>query len=170
MAFVVEDGTGLSDATSFASVAELKAYLDDRGRDRSSFSDTQIQQALIRASDYIETRWRVRFKGRRLSADQALSFPRIGLYDEEHRLVEGVPERLKRSSIEYAFRALSSELIPDPEVHKSGLRIRGQRTKVGPIEEETEFQQDDRQLLRAYPAADRLLIGYVVAGTRVVRA
>jgi len=170
MPLVVEDGTGLSTSNSYVTLAEFKAYHDDRGNDYSACSDAQIQSALIRSSDYIEARWRRRFKGRRLAGDQALSFPRVGLFDDEFRLVEGIPETLKRAQHEYAFRALTTKLLPDPTTDATGLRVRRSRRKVGPIDTEIEYQQDASQLLKPYPAADRLLRAFVIAPGEVVRS
>lgn len=170
MAFVVEDGTGLSAATSYVSVAEFKSYHGDRGNLIEACRDTDIEKALIRATDYVEARWRHRFKGRRLAGDQALSFPRIGLFDEEFRLVEGLPARLKSATHEYGLRALSGSLLPDPTTDASSLRVRRQKRRVGPIETETEYQQDPERLLKPYPAADRLLRGYVIAAGEVIRS
>lgn len=171
MAFIVEDGTGLEDATSYVSVQEFRDYHDDRGNDySSSCKDTDLQKHLIRATDYIETRWRERFRGRRMSSEQSLSFPRLWLYDDEGFIVEGVPERLKRATHEYALRSLGGDLLPDPTTDASGLRLRKTREKIGPIETEIEYQQEYREDLRPYPAADRLICTYVGPAGLVYRA
>lgn len=170
MAFIVEDGNGLEDATSYLSVVDFKAYHDDRGNSYSSFTDPQIQQALVRSTDYIERRWGARFLGRREFEDQALSFPRVRLFDEEGRVVEGIPKRLEQATAEYALRALSITLLPDPEIDATGVKVKESVEKVGPIEFRTEFADTvGRTLLRPYPAADRLLLDYV-ASPGVIRA
>ena len=74
MAFVVEDGTGKTDANSYITVAEMKEYWTDRGTDYTSLSDAVIQGYCINATQYINMRYS--FKGYPTSETQALDFPR----------------------------------------------------------------------------------------------
>lgn len=172
MAFTVEDETGLEDANAYISLAEFKAYWDDRGYDYSSITDENIQIAIIKATDYIENRYRKRFRGTREFTAQALSFPRLRLYDEDGRLVEGLPTRLKNATAEYAKRAITAELAPDPTIDDRGQKVTRFREKVGPIEEETQYSEAGGiAIYRPYPAADALLQEYIMpAGGRTMRA
>lgn len=171
MAFTVEDGTGLSDANAYISVAEFKAYHDERGNSyEAACKDSTIQQAIIRATDYIEKRWRNRWKGVRESEAQALAFPRVYLFDEDGYVIDGIPAKLKQATAEYAVRAITITLMPDPQIDDTSLRVRRKREKVGPIETETEFAEEAPRDLRPYPAADRLLIDYVTPAGRTYRA
>lgn len=168
MAFVVEDGTGLSSANAYISVAFADAYFLDRNITTWTCTNTVKQAAIIKATDYIEARWGKRFMGRAEFPEtpQALSFPRVNIFDRNGYLVTGLPEKLKRATAEYALRAYSAELLPDPTIHESGLAISAKTEKVGPLEETTQFQTvaSSPVLLRPYPAADRLLEEYVTAG------
>lgn len=169
MTFTVEDGTGLNTANSYATVTEFNSYWDLRGFVHSSYTDAQKQVALVKATDYIELRYRVRFIGTREFETQALSFPRLSLYDEDGRKVLGVPKQLKNATIEYAKRALTAELVTDPE--ESGKVVQRKKEKVGPLEEETEYVLGGHIITyKSYPAADKLLKEYLGAGGgRVVR-
>lgn len=101
---------------------------------------------------------------------QPLSFPRAALYDRDGIAVLGVPPLLKQAVAEYASRALSTALLPDPTVDDSGRAVVRARSKVGPIEEETEYERGRRaDLLRSYPAADAMLREYLRPGGRVTR-
>jgi hypothetical protein len=168
MAFTVEDGTGLAAANAYISVAAADTYFLDRSITSWVGSTAQKQAAVIKATDYIEARWSSRFMGRKQYAEtpQALSFPRVNIIDRNGQYVTGIPEKLKRATAEYALRALGSELLPDPTIHESGLAIVAKREKVGPLEEETQFQANvtNPTLMRPYPAADRLLEEYVTSG------
>lgn len=94
---------------------------------------------------------------------QSLEFPRTSLRDRSGLLVVGVPGKLEAATFEYALRANTVTLAPDPAVDASGNRIVGTKTKVGPIETETRFaEQTTPQITRPYPAADRLLQEYVM--------
>ena len=56
---IVEDGTGVQDANSYGTVAEFNAYHKVLGTDavcEALYSDDEIELALIRATQYIETR------------------------------------------------------------------------------------------------------------------
>jgi len=65
MAFVVEDGSGVKNANSYATVQEFRDYHTERGRDVSGLTDDNIQYALILATDYIDFRWGPLFLGNR---------------------------------------------------------------------------------------------------------
>jgi len=102
---------------------------------------------------------------------QPLSFPRVHLRDREGLFVTGIPLKLKQSAAEYAVRALSSALMPDPTIDATGRAVIRKREKVGPIEEETEYVDGAAisQLIKPYPAADRLIAEYVTGTGRVIR-
>ncbi len=104
----------------------------------------------MRATDYIETRFGDRFKGLPEADDQALSFPRTAF--------DGIPTLLKKATAEYALRALTSDLMPDPEQAANGRSVVREFSKVGPIEEEVEYQESPGfRITKAYPAADKLI-------------
>jgi len=73
MTFVVEDGTGVTGATSYCTVNEFKAYADRFGVDITSLSDADIQERLNKASFYVDMHYK--FIGERLSEDQGLQYP-----------------------------------------------------------------------------------------------
>lgn len=168
MAFTVEDGTGVSGANAYITVAYADAYHGDRGNAAWTGADELKQQAIIRATDYIETRWGETFLGTPEHTDplQPLSFPRLGIYNRAAQEVTGIPEALKRATAEYAMRALSAALMPDPSINATGVVV-GVREKVGPLETETMYSGFLRNAtLRAYPAADRLLAPLLAGGGR----
>jgi len=279
MAFKVEDGTGVVGATSYATVAGFKAYYADRAVEVSAISDPTIQGLLVRASDYINTRWGRRFKGTReyngllarsvltltdvptaddtvtvgdivytfkavpseiidteveigaselsslvnlsaalgssdneafvdvffadpdiaamtiMVADdgvvttetladgsfdaaisygssnriQPLEFPRSELYDSEGYQVFGMPDKLKYATYEYALRANTAALSPDPVVSESGGKLTKVVEKVGPIVTEAGYSSASAQITKPYPAADRLLSDYVQHSVGVIR-
>ena len=276
MSFIVEDGSGVAVANSYATIAFFTAYFGDRSQDVSAWTDEEKEHALVAATDYIDTRWGLRFLGRRqflylpsrttltltgqpndgetiiidgttytfkdtvvdeaaqieiaetitatlfniipvvnvssvtgfLFADydvdaltiyvekdgvvvsetlangsfdnepsagysgkqQTLEFPRLYLRDRTGVLVVSVPERIKEAACEYAYRANSAALAPDPTINSTGLRLIGSRVKVGPIENETRFAEETSiQITKPYPAADRLLQEYIQI-SQVVRA
>lgn len=173
MAFTVEDGTGVAGANAYIEVAFADAYFTDRAKTAWTGDNAAKQAAIIQATDYIETRWGDKFKGSPefLDPRQPLGFPRLRLYDRAGQEVTGIPDKLKRATAEYALRALSGELMPDPTTDASGAMVVGNRQKVGPIETEVTYAASmGVRTLKPYPAADLLLKEYVQGGgARAVR-
>lgn len=171
MAFTIEDGTGVAGANAYISVAEFKAYHDERGQAYAAVlaTDGAIEQAIIRATDFVGLRWAGRFRGWVEHEAQELDFPRLGLRDSNGRLVLGIPTKLKQATAEYALRAGSGELLPDPSADTAGMVV--QKTeKVGPIEESVRYSEGRPVApIVAYPAADRLLAEYLKPTGKAVR-
>lgn len=168
MAFVVEDGTGKVDANAYCDVAFADSYFLDRNLAAWVGLNAVKQGALIQATDYIELRFSHLFKGEKKVSTQALSFPRISLDFEE------MPVSLKRACSEYALRALSAILLPDPLIDPTGKGLERVRKRVGPIESETRYQYQGAgtiaTIIRPYPAADVLLKDLIYpSGGRVIR-
>lgn len=102
---------------------------------------------------------------------QPLSFPRLNLLDRDGVVVHGIPPKLRQATYEYAVRALASTLLPDPAIDDTGRAVVEKEEQVGPIKERTRYEDHGSitQLLRPYPAADRLLSEYILSGGRVYR-
>lgn len=91
------------------------------------------------------------------SAEQMLEWPRDHAVSRVGVPFIGIPEKLRQATVEYAFRAISGSLMPDPVVGDTGQDIRRQFEKVGPIETETAYSASVKQVFKKYPEADRLL-------------
>lgn len=100
---------------------------------------------------------------------QPLSFPRSNLLDRDGILVVGIPLKLKQASAEYTVRQLSTALRIDPTDEGNIIR---KKEKVGPIEEETEYSESApaSDLIKSYPAADRLLSEFIISSRTLIRA
>ena len=109
MALIVEDGTGLSDANSYVSVAYADAYF--LARNVTSWASLTIKEALlIQATDYMEAVYSESWKGTTLNDTQALfCTPRI-IEDEVIN-----PDRLKKAVCELALKAKDGALLVDVE-------------------------------------------------------
>ena len=76
-------------------------------------------------------------------------------------LVTGLPLRLKQACAEYANRAVTAALAPDPEVDPKGKVTLVRERVEGAVEEETRYAESINAVtLRSYPKADRLLRHY----------
>ena len=171
MAFVVEDGTGMTDATSLASVDAADAYFEDRGSSvwPAGLCDPELaqkEQALILATDYIELVFGSRFLGDKLTATQSLSWPRASVVIGDIEIPEdAVPQAIQRACFEYAVRSLTAELLPDPVIDDSGFTKVATEETVGPVSVKyqvaTSGPGSTRQSIRPYPKADRLLSAFL---------
>jgi len=153
MAFIVQDpDTPKSDANAYISVAEFAAYHADRGNAYTA-TDMEIEQAIVRATDYIDARWT--FAGSREDADQSTECPRSGVYaPDTGYLLDGYPEELKEACAEYALSALSASLYPAPNVDTTGRTVKMTRRKADVIERETEYENPAKVGWTSYPLAD----------------
>lgn len=160
MTITVEDGTGLEDAVSYVAVADADAYHSAAGNSGWSGSEDVKEKALVRATRFVEQRFQRRFVGTRASYAQALSWPRDDAVSRDgFELVDMVPKQLKDAVCEYALRALTAALLPDPTGGATAGGVKRQRNKVGSLETETEWVEGSSpSMIPAYPAADLLLV------------
>lgn len=154
MAFVVETGAGLQNSNSYASVAAADDYVAERGMAGWSGLDTSAkQQALIKATDYLEATYRDAWKGDRVTQTQALSWPRISAYVDRFLLDSNiVPLPVIKACVEMAVRSASGEVL----IADQGQRVK--REKVDVIEIEYQDYSDPTQ---RYPFVNRMLTAYL---------
>ena len=165
MAFVVEDGTGLENSNALISVAFAASYFTDRGGNSvwTASSEPQKQAAIVQATDYICSRFR--FKGSKYKDEQALEWPRVFCDSEDPQM----PANLLKAVAEYAVRARTAPLAPDPTVDATGGTVISKKEKVGPLEEETRYSEAFAvRTFTPYPAADMLLRGLTSAFSKSV--
>ncbi len=62
---IVEDGTGVKLANAYTTVLFFQTYFAERGVNVTALSALTIQQLLTAGTDYIDTRWGLRFLGQR---------------------------------------------------------------------------------------------------------
>lgn len=170
---IVEDGTGKSDAESYVTVEYANDFHLARGNTLwATITDTEKEQSLRRATEYLGEFYRLKWAGYRVSNTQALDWPRYdvpkrdvaGGYLQAYYDYQSIPEEVKKACAAMAFKAAQGELAEDLE--------RGVvREKIGPIE--TEYDKSSPQQKR-YRSIDMLLApllnGMGGANIRLVRA
>ena len=171
MAFTVETGSGVAGANSYIDVAAFKAYHAERGNDVTAIEgSTAIQRLLVKATDYIEQQFGLRFMGSREFSTQPLSFPRVGLYSRDGVLITGIPDRLKWAQAEYALQANSRELFLTPPATTTGGQVLRLREVIGPIETEVEYAAGGAtSVAQEFPVADSWIKEYLTPGGGVIR-
>lgn len=113
MAIIVEDGTGLAAANSYASVEEANGYHIDRNNTAWAAAEAvEREAALINATMYLDGTYK--WDGTRCYAAQALGWPRVLMWDADLKAVasNAVPAKVKAATCELALAALSGALAP----------------------------------------------------------
>lgn len=135
MALVTETGTGSATAESFCSVADATTYHANRGNAAwALLSNAVMEQSLRKATDFMEGRYRARWKGYKNSATQALTWPRAFCYLEPFYLgavgdypflvaSNIVPNEVKNACASLALRAASATLLADQTRTKKSVTI-----------------------------------------------
>ena len=155
----VEDGTGKDDAVSYASRAYASDYHARRNnRTWLDLTCGQRNAALVLATDFIEAEFGQRFKGARVSMDQALSWPRSEVIlngfdfpDDE------VPKQVRDACAEMALKAVEANLVPDISNRGNVLseRVEGAVAVT---------YSDSGPLIPVYQVANKMLAGLLEGG------
>lgn len=112
MALVIEDGSLVTGANAFVTVAEVRAFAGARASTLAQ-DDPAIEKAVILAGDFVEA-LRGQFRGRKVTADQALQFPRLDLTVDGYPVAkDAIPKVLKDAQCQLALYVLAgTELQP----------------------------------------------------------
>jgi hypothetical protein len=159
---VQDDAGSVLDAVSYVTVAEFRAHHLARGTDVSTYTDSQVEAALTKATDYMDGRFG--FIGEKPVTDQRTQWPRVNAIDVYDRLRSGIPLEVKEAQHEYAFIALTSELNPSPTRDATGRVIQSKSVVVGPIEKSITYAGSASFSLPKYPKADSRLRPVLSAG------
>lgn len=151
---VVEDGSGLPNSNSYASIDEATTYCLDRGfNEWATATPDQRSAALIRATDYIDATYL--FKSVPLSDTQALACPRF--------TETMISPKLKAATITLAVMALSIKLIAPAE---RGIAIK--KITAGKVATETTYDPVAPASADPYPFLTKMLKGVAIrADSRV---
>ncbi len=162
MAFIVEDGTGLTDSNSYVSVQEYRDYFANRGIDVLSETDAQIEGWLVQATDFIDLQYE--YKGWQLLDTQALKFPRES-YDEDYTVVSlGVPKAVKNATIE-----ISKQVKTGVDVYiDEKVNLLSEKNKVSVIETDKTYKDTMKSSVDRFKQVNLLLNPYLLrpAGTQ----
>lgn len=115
--FTLQNDAGdVDEANAYIDVAYFRQYHLDRGRDTTAKTDDQVKVGIVRATDYIDNRWRLRFAGKQKTQAtfiQSTQWPREYAAYDNGVDITGLPRELKKACAEYALRAIDSELVAD---------------------------------------------------------
>lgn len=129
MALITEDGTNVTGAESYQTVAGADTYHSNLGNATWAALTTTVKEQLLRkATQYMTQMYRNRWKGYRTYSDQALDWPRQfvlvddSLYNEEIESDE-IPVEIKNACAELALKSNSVTLNPDIERQTASVTV-----------------------------------------------
>lgn len=127
---IVEDGSGVTDANSYVTVAEYRAYATPRGVSLP-VSDTEVETQLILATDYLEAQC---WKGIAAYDGQGLALPRDEVYIGGSLIASDmIPNKIKFAQMQLAIQVNNGVDLMPTVVGGSASVV---REKVGPLETE----------------------------------
>lgn len=166
MAFIVEDGTGLPDSTSYTSVEYADEYFGDQMVDAwvdmqptATATVIEMKQAyLIRATLYLDKHYR--YRGTREFTTQSLQWPRVNVDTVELIDTSDVPIEIQMATCELALIAKDTPLYRTPDLNAN--KVKKVTNKVGPITESIEYAGYG-ELIQSdlYPQVDGLLAPFL---------
>ena len=141
MSLIVEDGTGVTDANAYISLAEFKAYATARFIDIDDYENDQINGAIVIASvDFISVNYD--FKGTKLTDTQGMTLPTNEV---------GINSDIKIATYQAAMLSLTGRLFVDA----TELSVNGSVTldskSVGSLSKTTEYSEGGRTYTSKYP-------------------
>jgi len=144
--------TATGEGNALCTAAFADSYFADRAITAWAGNAAVKEAAIVRATDYIDGSFAVR-------------------YTDELLAMDTIPVRLARACAEYALRALTAALAPDPLVDPSGVSVVTVRKKLGPLEKTLQVVGNGiPAITRSYPDADMLIISFLKpVAPRVIR-
>ena len=159
---ILETGAGLNNSNAYIDVDYFNDYWLTRGVAVGN-NELDIASAIVIATQYVDSVFS--FRGEIKLTTQALSWPRVEVYDNEGREInpDVIPAKLKQAVAEYAKRQLEAALLPD--MPETGA-IKSKRDKLGDLETETVYQDGTGGYfgIKRYPMADNLIRSLTIGG------
>jgi hypothetical protein len=171
--FIVEDGTIVADANSYATVESADAYHANRGSPAAWFDvDVDLKEdALRQATAWLDMRYGTAWFGNKVRGSQSLMWPRVGIVDHDNILLPAtqMPPALQKACAEAALAVLSGTVLL-PTISAGSTDIKQASTTVGPISTSRTFQGGQSTAPRL-PKVDALLqgAGLIASGSWGVR-
>lgn len=150
--------------TAYGSTDGYKAWADARGVAYADKTDDEIDQARLRASEYVDAAYRDSFDGVRTEGRaQDREWPRTGACDREGNPLPGdaVPDEIDNATYEGTKRELASPGSLNPDIKPGGGVVR--RVKAGSVEVE---YQTDASLTKTFQAIEQALGSLLVMRSR----
>jgi hypothetical protein len=173
MALVVEDGTGKSNADAYVDVDYVSTYATDYSASPTTWTSaaTSLQERAIReATLYLDQTYKMRWKGRKTDSENALDWPRSGVWDANDFLIENdvIPTQLKRACSELAIAVVSGDDL-DPDISAGSGVVSEESNRLGALSESVKYIGGKYEF-KQYTRVKRQLTDLITRAGRIHRA
>jgi len=165
MALTVEDGTGLSSADSYTSLADAESYIENYKGVNSAWdaaSDSEKEVAARVATAYLDGLYD--WDGSVGSSAQALGWPRNYAYDELMASILGVPQAVVNATAEVMFLQIRGVSLLVNEGVNPEVKIKS----LDGVGSKTFFKSSQTQPI--FPTINRMLSGLYNSGGSIKRS
>lgn len=165
--FIVEDGSGLSNANALITVDEADQIMENysSSADWSGVTGTEPEKQAAKENCIREaTRFmniHYQWEGYRTYLEQALQWPRAWCYDDEGNYVDAntIPEKVKEACSYLSLKvAEGKNLLEDLE---NAQKIKRTKDVIGPLTEEIEYAGTGEEPGVDWQVADKLVAPYI---------
>ena len=153
MALIIEDGTIVSDANSYATVLEVRAFALTRGI-TLPISDTEVEVMLVKAGDYLNSI--ENFRGEAVEFEQSMNWPRVNVVIGLNAVSsDAIPNSIKKAQMQLVLH-IADGIDLNPVTTGNFIK----REKIGQIE--TEYSETlNTDLAPSLPLVDALLAPFI---------
>lgn len=144
-------------ANAYVTVAEFKSYCNGRGIDYSSKLDVEIEQAIVRATDYTDGRWI--YEGLKYDDDQSTEVPRSEVFNKAGYSIDDIPAVFKLGVCEYTQIDLIQglTLMPNSQDNTQAGALSYERRKADVVETERHWSTNKGFQQAKWPLADKYI-------------
>lgn len=115
MALTVEDGTIVTGADSYGTVAGLRTYAAARGATVPA-ADAACEVLMIKAMDVLENEFKGMYQGLKVNNVQGLNWPRSGVVVDGYEVsYTSIPTNLINAQYAFAIEANLTDLMPNDD-------------------------------------------------------
>jgi len=148
---------GAQDADSYVSVEDCAEYAAKKGLAFPASPIGPAEQALRRATEWLDSTYRIRFPGAATDVWQSLEWPRVGVIYRGQPLDEDtIPRQIIEATCEAAVREMAEPGSLAPDLERGGAV---KRLKAGSVEIE---YADSADLTTTFATIDGLLNGLLL--------
>ena len=172
MALILEDGTGVANANSYVSQADVNAYVTQYIPASDAvwtlIATGDKDNWIIQGTEIVELTYRARFRGSKGTKAQALYFPAVGvtLASSGYALDSDVVPTDLTDAVAYASVRLSEGKIFFGDKDDSST-IKREKLKAGSVEIDTEYANTANGV-QVFPKIETLLSDLLKAGSSQV--
>lgn len=165
MALIVEDGTIVTDAESYLSVADADTIIDERGGNSKwdALTTAQKEVQLRLSTEYLDSNYN--FVGDMVEYTQPLSWPRSGL---DRYASNEIPDDVKKALAVLSYQSIDNPLYTIESVDNGA--IKSEMSKLDVLETKVEYYSGGSGISQTVFNEVRNILKRVLKGSSIGRA